>query len=292
MNAQFTPYADAVAPPRPLFTGDQCDALFAAVLIDDDIDAHTELPLVIRSDYPPELFSECFGLCQALWHSGYRRETLIALVERLIRDRDLDAADRLRFKYVRAKFKHLRYAFTLYSEDDGYPPMFDRMTIVMGHLQDAYRNRQPGAVLRQALLLRLVLTRLPQMRLARETAQVAARSTASFRAMLEKDKAGLIALLAQERVTGAEVHAARKIVGRQVSFYDTLRTLQPSADTFRMSRSLSAIHGLMGRLHDMLVLRRTEDRGAYDQERFVLPDAIRERIAALTAVPFSANGQP
>ena len=259
-----------------------CDALFAAVLIDDEVDADTRLPASIALDYRQAELVECFRLCRQLWASGFDRTVLRGLVASLIRHGDLEAGDRLKFKHMRAKFKHLRYATALYGAAHRYSPLLDRVTITMGQLQDAYRNGRRPAVVARAVQLRLALTRPFLSRLHAEADSLRPTTPSAFRAMLASDAGALQALIAHPTVTGHAFHRARKVVGRQVSFWDTLRTLRPSPDRYDMSRTLSAINGLMGALHDDLVERRASDRGSYGAS-FVLPDAIRARIAALTA---------
>ncbi len=263
------------------FTGEQCEALFQAILIDDEVDDHTELPAVIRLDYTKRDLADCYGLARQLWETGFDRDLLVRVTATLLREGDLGGEDRLAFKHVRAKFKHLRYAHALYGTRAGYPPMLDRITITMGHLQDGFRNRQRRAVILHATLLRIWLTRPFVARLHREADRLVPVAPATFRAMLERDTRRLAVFAATDRVTGRELHAARKIIGRQVSFYDTMRTLQPSPDLYRMSRSLSAINGLMGSLHDTLIVAKTKAPGSYDEVRFGLPGPIRVRLAAL-----------
>lgn len=265
------------------FSTEQCDALFAAVLIDDEIDADARLPAHIRVDYSQDELSACFGICRQLWYDGFDREVLVELLAKLVRDRDLNDSDRLRFKHMRAKFKHFRYAHALYGDAHVYPTLLNRITITMGHLQDAYRNKRPGTVLREALVLRLLLTRLPLSGLRREADRLLLTTPSAFRALLEKDVRALAAIVSQTTVTGHLFHVTRKVVGRQVSFWDTLRTIAPTPERYDMSRSLSAINGLMGDLHDELVERRATDRASYGQS-FALPEAIGERITALLRV--------
>ena len=262
------------------FPQDRCDALFAAILIDDEVDEDARLPGDIRLDYTREELDACFKLCRQLWRSGFDRGHLAALSEKLIRRRDLEDADRLQFKHVRAKFKHFRYAHALYGRAHRYPRLLDRITITMGHLQDAYRNGRRQVVLREALLLRLLLTRPPLHLLYAETEAIDLATPQSFRSLLEQDVATMTAMLAGDKTTGRRFHLTRKVIGRQVSFWDTLRTISPSADRYDMSRSLSAINGLMGDLHDRMVERRALDPATYDAA-FALPDEIRSRIAAL-----------
>ncbi len=265
------------------FTEAQCDALFAAILIDDDVDDDAQLPATIQLDYSRDELASCFRLCRQLWYAGLDRATLIDLSAKLISDRDLGAADRVRFKHIRAKFKHFRYAFALCGEAHRYPRMLDRITITMGHLQDAYRIGRRAVVLREALLFRLLLSRLPLRLLYREAARLQLTTSASFRTMLERDVAALAGILTGDAVTGHHFHVTRKVIGRQVSFWNTLQTIAPSTERFDMTRTLSAINGLMGDMHDRLVEQRGDDPASYGRS-FVLPDEIRDRIAALLGV--------
>lgn len=265
------------------FTAAQCDALFAAILIDDEVDPQTPLPATIGFDFAQADLIDCFRLAHQLWETGFDRRLLVRAAVTLLRDGDLDEADRLAFKHVRAKFKHLRYAHALYGAEAAYPPMLDRITITMGHLQDAFRHRRRSATMLHAALLRLRLAPPLVTRLHREADRLVPVTAAEFGARLERDAVRLAAFVATERVTGRELHAARKIIGRQVSFYDTLRTLAPAAETERMSRALSAINGLMGALHDDLVIEKARRRSSYDEDRFVLPGSIRTRLVALVA---------
>lgn len=280
------PRADRSAQSRPGvagFTQAQCDALFEAILVDDVVDAATRLPDRIVFDYPADTLRSCFGLCRALWQGGFDRAMLIGMSAQLIRGKPLDDRQRRQFKAVRAKFKHFRYAYRLYGAEHHVPSLLDRVTIVMGKLQDAIRNRHRLASIGHALSLRLLLLAPYVRRLEREARDVAMSGAGSFRAMFEEDAARLSSLVAQPMITGRELHAGRKIIGRHVSFYDTLRTLAPSSNAHDMSRSLSAINGLMGELHDRLVEQKLIDPRSYDQDRFAMPADITRRLAELVA---------
>lgn len=256
------------------------DALFEAVLIDDELDPDARLPDAIQLDFPVRDFAACFGLARALWYDGFDRAVLAELVGKLIRDRDLDAADRLRFKHIRAKFKHFRYAFALYGAAHRYPPVLDWVTTTMGHLQDGYRNGNHRIVLREALLLRLLLSAPATAVMRYDADRLTPTTPAAFRRLLLKDAAAMASIISVETVTGPEFHHMRKAIGRQVSFWDTLRTLAPTRDRFDMSRSLSAINGLMGDMHDVLIEHKAQDPASY-AVAFRLPDDVRTRIASL-----------
>lgn len=279
----FAPTEYPVSPPagEAGFSAAQCEALFQAILIDDVVDPQTKLPAGITLDYPADVLADCFGLCRQLWRSGFDHSMIAGMTIRLVLGGTLDDAERRRFKDVRAKFKHFRYAYRLYTTQREVPPLFDRVTIAMGKLQDAMRNGRRGATIGHALMLRLMVLAPSVHRMKREADAVTLADPASFRAMFEDDRARLAALLAQDAITGRELHAGRKIIGRQVSFYDTLRTLTGGEDAYDMSRSLSAINGLMGDLHDRLVEEKLVDPTAYDNERFAMPTDIAQRLSAL-----------
>lgn len=85
-------------------------------------------------------------------------------------------------------------------------------------------------------------------------------------------------LLAQPQLTGREFHTMRKIISQQVSYFDTLRSLEPdNHDARAISRFLAAINGLMGDRHDEMVADAMEMRTPYD-EPCALNGDIRGRI--------------
>ena len=86
-------------------------------------------------------------------------------------------------------------------------------------------------------------------------------------------------------MTGAHAfHAARKVVSRQVSFHDDMRTLHPSAEHRAMARWLATLNGLMGQLHDDLVARDAAGAFSYARDSFALPHNIRARLEALAGL--------
>ena len=274
---------DAKALDARRFSDAQCAALFGAVLIDDEVDAHTELPDRITLDHSPADLLDCYRICRQLWRAGVDRDTMIACNALLLRDRDLGVEDRLRFKYARAQFKHLRFAGALYGDRHTYPILLDWITTLLGHLQDSFKTGLAGKVWRDALLCRLFLARGPWRLLQREVDRLRPTTSEGFRDYVAQQIATLEDIVSHDRLTGAQFHAARKIASRLVSFYDSLRTIAPSDEAFKMSRSLAAINGLMGAMHDVLIERRMAGTQDYHRDPFALPDEIRGRIAALVS---------
>lgn len=265
------------------FTPEQRDALFAAILVNDRVDVHTALPGSVILDYGEQQLADGFGICRDLWQTGVRRDELLTLNAGLWRNRDLGPEDRLRFKHARARFKHLRFAFALYDRRHRYPTVLDWMTTAMGHMQDAFKNGRRGAVAREAALARLFLASGPQRLLERELGGFSPTSSTAFRRYVLRQMAMVRGILASATLTGAQFHATRKVISRQCSFYDNLRTIEPSEQAWLMSRSLAAINGLMGGMHDELIRQKIAGTRDYHREPFALPDEIRGRLEQLVA---------
>lgn len=265
------------------FSAAECEALFEAILVNDVVDAAVELPPSIRIDYPAEHLADGFAISRQLWREGFDRADLIAFIAKLLRGEAISADEQLWFKHVRAKFKHLRFAFVLYGAHHACPRMFKSVTTSMGLLQDAFRNDRRDATVRQSMVLRAMLSHLPLKLLYREVHHLKHSDAASFRAFTLRQIADLRGTLAQRDTTGHLFHAARKIVSRQVSFHDDMRIIYPTPEHVVLSRYLSAINGLMGAFHDELVLRAGRGELDYAHGTFAMPEDIRARLEALVA---------
>lgn len=266
------------------FPAEVLAALVAAIEVNDFVDRDASLPQSATHDYPAERFIEGFRLSRQLWKEGFDRRGLIALAGGLRRGEALDEEARRWFKQVRARFKHLRFAFFLYSAEHRAPPMLSLVTLVMGELQDAVRVKGARDVRRHATRLQLLLAAPGAQYLAREAGRLTPSRSDGFRRFVEAEMTSLRPLLAA-RETGAHAfHAARKVVSRQVSYHDDMRTLYPSDEHRDMARWLATLNGLMGQAHDDLVARDAAGVFRYRRDTFVLPDEIRARLEALVAL--------
>ncbi|MGC4252736.1 MAG: hypothetical protein QM605_15030 [Sphingobium sp.] len=269
-------------PGREIFPPETLDALFDAVENDDVVDPEVCLPDPIVMDCTERDMRRCFALCLQFWEDGVVREDLLRLVRVLLRQRDLDPVQRAAFKHIRAKYKHLRFALTLYSARHKAPLPFRATVVTMGHLQDAFRNGHRSAVLRYGLALRALLARPVWAAVRRGVRATRLDSAEGFLAYRKGEIRRLKTMLEQQEFTGHQFHAMRKIVSRQVSFHDTARSLEPDDHAYRMSRFLSAINGLMGSRHDEMVEQAIA--GAQDYGSMIrLDDDIRQRLDTLVA---------
>lgn len=267
---------------QPRFAQAQCDALFAAVLAHDDIHLDAELPDAISLDYSQQQLLECYRICRQIWQDGAGRADLIDMFQGIYWSGSLSAEAQRSFKDVRAKFKHLRFAYATCGAGHRYPKMFHRMTAVMGYLQDAFKNNQRAATIRHALLLRLFLTRVPYSIIRHEIDAFEPTSAAAFRAQVCHEIDQIRACLAKGEVTSREFHELRKIISRQVALHDNLKIVFPSSDHQKLSRYLNTINGLMGKLHDELIEKMFNKTQDYYADKFPIPEDIRGRLVALT----------
>jgi len=262
------------------FPAETLSQLFDAVEVDDAVDAHVALPEPIVLGCTQESINDCYALCLQFWEDGVSREALLELLGKLLRHEGLSAEERLHYKHMRARYKHLRFAQRLYGRQHRSSLLFDLTTRVLGHLQDAFRSGRSRATTRHGRRLQLLLSRPVWNSVQR-----------SLRTLQLDDEAGLVAcqraemgrlkkLMARTAFTGREFHKVRKIVSMQVSYYDTLRSLEHSEHAFLMSRYLAAINGLMGARHDEMVAEALSGRRRYDT-RAPLAEDIRSRVETL-----------
>ncbi|MGL4767732.1 MAG: hypothetical protein ACRCV6_06600 [Formosimonas sp.] len=268
-------------PTIPRFTTEQCDAVFAAVLIDDVIDPSTRLPEKIHLDYSHAQLMECFYICQQVWELGVNRHDFSRLTQKIYRQRDLDATDRLTYKHVRAKFKQLRFAFANFDESHKYPRAFHAITSLMGYVQDNFKLGERGKTGRGALALRLFLSKLPYALVERELKQFKPCSVESFQKFVYKGVNFIRDKISKEAITAHEFHSIRKIISRQASFYVALVVLYPSDYHNDVFRHLSAINGMMGRMHDDLVEKELNGAQDYHADTFAIPDDIKQLLSAV-----------
>jgi hypothetical protein len=266
----------------PRFTRAQCDALFAAVLVDDTVDLDAELPRSAYKVPDAALLVECYRLARQLWQDDTDRDTLLGIVRELRRQGTPDPDTQVTFKHIRAKFKQLRATYATCDATHAYPPAFHRLAATMGRLQDAFKNRQHFATARYALAMRCLLMPALYRRIAREIDAFTPTTSAAFARYVQAEMGRARAALDRPAVTGHEFHTVRKIVSRQAALHCALTTLRPACDEHAtVFRCLATVNGLMGAFHDELVeksFRKTQD---YDTETFAMPVAIRERLTAL-----------
>ncbi|MFZ1891769.1 MAG: hypothetical protein WAU37_06245 [Formosimonas sp.] len=260
------------------YTEQQCKDLFAAVLADDVIEVDTWFPDQIHLDYTQEQLIECFQICHQVWAEGFIPKEFDGMIKKLYQQRSFTAEEQLTYKHVRAKFKQLRFAFANFDEKHKYPFAFNAITVLMGTLQDAFKNGQPTLVGRYAQLLRIFLTKIPVGFINREMNCFKPCSVYAFRQHVNKGIDFIRQRLVKTEVTGREFHSIRKIISRQASFYVALTVLYPSKYHSDVFRYLSTINGMMGRMNDVLVEKELSGTLDYHKDLIQIPDDIKQYL--------------
>lgn len=264
------------------FPAETLRRLFDAVDVDDIVDAHVALPDPIVLGASDESIRQCYALCLQFWEDGFTREDALRLVEKLRRNEGLNADERLQFKHIRARYKHLRFAQRLYSKCHRSARLFDLTTRVLGKLQDAFRSGRRRGIVRSGFHLRILLSKPVWSMVRRSMEHTRLDNEAGLIAFQKSEIRDLKQAMARTSFDGHQFHAVRKIVSMQVSFYDTLRSLAPNEHAFRMSRFLAAINGLMGSRHDEMVAEALSGRRHYDTPA-PLATETRSRLETLIA---------
>ncbi|MXP25416.1 hypothetical protein GRI39_05080 [Altererythrobacter indicus] len=268
---------------RQTFSPETLDALFEAVDTDDIVDPVVSLPNPVPMACTSQTMRACLDLCLQFWREGAVRSDMIGLTNTLLQKGDLSGKERVRYKHIRARYKHLRFALVLYGQRHKAPFLFRCTVAVMGHLQDAFRNHQSRTTAAYALLLRVLLSWPVWLAVQREMETVKMDSEQGFLTFRQAEFQRLAEWLESGTLTAHRFHTIRKIISRQVSFYDTMRTLAPNEQLYRMSRFLSAINGLMGSMHDELVEQAGRGQRDYRRDDVLMPMNIRSRLDELIA---------
>lgn len=263
----------------PAFTTEQCDALFAAVLVHDDIHPDAELPAAIKLDYSQHQLTQCYRICRQIWKQGVDRATLSRLIEKVGRQHGLDAGDQLAFKKIRAKFKHLRFAYAAFDARHRYPTTLHGLIALMGYLQDALKNGRVAAVKRSARLLHLLLKPWPYALLTRSIDRFQPSTAQAFRTDVYRQIQFVKTSLAEAEITSRAFHEVRIAISRQVAIYDCLKILYPTPEHRAISQYLSTINGLMGSLHDELIAKKFNKTLNYHADTFAMPADIKQRLS-------------
>ncbi len=112
------------------------DRLFLAIDEDDIINNETtELPAIVLGTSQQNI-RDYYALCLQLWEEGFTREELLSLINQLLAGEELTKSQRKQYKFIRARYKHLRFAQRLYSQKHDADKIFKATTVYLGHLQD------------------------------------------------------------------------------------------------------------------------------------------------------------
>lgn len=261
------------------FPPETLQQLLAAVDEDDWVDDNVSLPDVIDLPSSPQNIQDNYALCLQYWEQGFTRDELVNLVNKLLNEGHLSPEERIKYKLIRSRYKHLRFAQRLYCQHHASSMWFSKTTVFLGKLQDAFRNDDKKNLIFYARILRFYLSPPVWKMVSHSLRQIRLDTEQEFIAYCQGEMQALKAFISKPLLSGKEFHTVRKIISQQVSYYDTLRSINPqNLQARQVSRYLAAINGLMGDRHDEMVAESLAGRSAYDSPA-PLDHDVRQRLA-------------
>lgn len=264
------------------FSPEVIERLFIAVEEDDVVDEHASLPPIVGLQCSQKVIRNNYALCLQFWEDGVTRKDLLRLILNQLRNGELSEKEKKQYKYIRARYKHLRFAQQLYRKKHQSGFLFSKMTVFLGRFQDGFRNKQKDIITFYGKVLRVYhLNALVWMFVHYSLRHIQLDTADSFIHYCQGQMKTLQKLISKPLLTGREFHDARKIISQLVSYYDTLRAIDPdNQEALQISRFLAAINGLMGDRHDEMVADDMENLKSYDAPS-VLDSDIRARLELL-----------
>ncbi|MBK0034797.1 hypothetical protein IBT47_21135 [Erwinia sp. S43] len=248
------------------FSPETIERLFTAVEEDDKLVESASLPTFIELRCSTDDIRHYYALCLQFWEDGFKREDLLDLINHVLQGNVLSEKERLQYKYIRARYKHLRFAQRLYSKKHESNFIFRQTTVFLGHFQDAFRNHNEKNIKIYGRLLNVILS-APVWSVVRYCLRhTVLDDDHGFIQYRQQQIRKLQEAIANPKLTGDEFHDVRKIVSQQVSYYDTMRSLDPgNLDACQLSGFLSNINGLMGDRHDEMVADKLSGKKSYSE---------------------------
>ncbi|EPU6500053.1 hypothetical protein ACVYSB_000294 [Escherichia albertii] len=266
---------------RKYFPLEVSERLFIAVEEDDVVDAEVSLPPTITLRCTSDIIHDNYALCLKFWLDGVNRKELLRLTLKQAAGDELSTDERKQYKYMRARYKHLRFAQRLYLKKHQAGFLFGKTTVFLGRFQDGFRNGKKNIVSYYGNLLRVYLSSPVWWLVNYSLRHSQLESVNGFIAYRQAQMRMLKGIVSSPLLTGREFHDVRKIISQQVSYYDTLRSIDPeNKEALQISRFLAAINGLMGDKHDEMVADDMENRQPYDAP-VALDSNIRQRLELL-----------
>jgi hypothetical protein len=229
--------------------------------------------------------ADCYRLAWQLLVTGVDIPATRRLVASIAAKGSATAEQTVQFKFMRARFKKMRFACANYSEQHAYPESLDSITRLMGRFQDAFKNGRRRRTCWTGIKLWWRLRDNLFSELQDTLIKAKLSTLESFQHYIAAENQHLAEASREDAfLTARQFHDLRKIISRRIALTDTRRALSPSPEYDAMSLFLATINGLMGKMHDDLVVKKIQNRLIYEEELFKFPEEIATRIRALAMI--------
>ncbi|EUK19461.1 hypothetical protein [Commensalibacter papalotli (ex Servin-Garciduenas et al. 2014)] len=262
------------------FSEEQCQQLYDMICVDDKVDLQSNLPSHINFDYTQKQLIEGFMISRQLWLEGILDKRFPEIVKQLCSSYHISEEDKVIYKMVRAKFKHLCYACRGFDERHKPPFLLGRTTALLGIIQDGFKHKKANIVIPNALLLNALWNKKGQSLLKKEVYRFFPCDVESFTSAVNK-RVTFIQNETQQNstVSAHQFHTLRKQMSMLSAVYGTFDVLFPSSYHHQTFQYLATINGLMGDYHDILIERKINKTQNYFFDHFIIPEEISSRLA-------------
>ncbi|KXV23741.1 hypothetical protein AD936_21545 [Gluconobacter japonicus] len=258
------------------------DQLFQNILEDDISSPGARYPGGNYFQYPEDLSVSGYRICWQLLNDGVNIKNFRFLVLNILLKGGTESVkQRQNFKYVRARFKHLRFACANFDRRHRYPWSLNLVTSLMGHMQDAFKNRQIARTRIFGTILFLTILPAFYALVRFQMRSFLPDSNKNMIAYHQRENAKIDSIVRKEKITAQDFHDLRKIISRRVAFNDTFRVLHSSHYLDKISLYLADINGEMGDYHDRLVEKNISTPGSYKENIFILEKKLINKIIHL-----------
>lgn len=263
----------------PIFKESVLEQLFEYILLDDVPHPQTLLPQDALPKCTEEEIEAAYKLSWQLLKRGVDFARTRKLVLKIAITGKATEEERLEFKYMRAKFKHMRFACLNFDKKHLYPFLPKFFTLLLGNMQDSFKNHHHLHTFLYGVIILMMMTPPALFLMMRSLCHFTTETPEGLLKYHQEENKKLASFLKDSAsITGHEFHKMRKLISRRTAFNDTLRTIRPSENLNALSQYLATMNGMMGDEHDMLVEKKLKGEQDYHGDQFSVPAEITRRV--------------
>ncbi|EHD13102.1 hypothetical protein CIN_18390 [Commensalibacter intestini A911] len=261
------------------FSQQQCDQLYDMICVDDEINLDITLPSTIDFQYTQQQLIESFMICRKVWLDGILDQRFSKIIRSLCTTSIISEEDKVIYKMMRAKFKHLCYAYRGFDARHKRPFLLGNITGLLGMIQDGFKNHKSSIVIPNAILLNALWNEQGLSLLKREVYRFFPCDLDDFKSAIHKRAIFIQKEIHKNQTLSAhQFHILRKQMSMFSALYGTFDVLYPSSYHHQTFQYLATINGLMGDYHDVLIEKKINRTQNYFFDQFSLPKEISQRL--------------
>ncbi len=185
------------------------------------------------------------------------------------------------FSDMRKRYKTSRFSFQAFDSTAMSPKVSEKLTVIIGHLNDAYDNSAVKSFNQDVDKLQTMFSKKDvEKEIALELERFSAKDSMQLKLWVKAQ----VAFLESHMVPGKELfapeyHEVRKTAQRLVTIIDSARQVLKTEEFDDVLRVLSSINGKMGAVQDALTTSRvTIGTASYNNAKVIISDDVLKLI--------------